>query len=299
MVKEKNTITESFHQLIQKLNECDKNHRITNDTKIKSDHEYLSLQESAVLIKDLTNVNDNPHTQVDVSVNNEMKGMYYCLIENGALLLNKSLDREHAEYEIPHEKYSFSAEDKFKIKFSHNQLVIKLFFSCEDERENWLEYFFKARQSIYSYASLRQASFPIATLPLERKPLYENSVAPGSPKVPPKKSHKAQLQKMYPEVVPILARSKSAKDSHHITDFVDLSTLNLERSRQVFQQRLESTKPKHNVDDTNRKQQPIPFKKVKSMPNKSMVISPVHRSNFIPILKSPRGMFNDGAFGKH
>ena len=53
---------------------------------------------------------DNPYTRVEVTVNNVVKGMYYCLIESGTLLLNKNLDREQAEYEIPLEKYAFRAE---------------------------------------------------------------------------------------------------------------------------------------------------------------------------------------------
>ena len=158
-----------------------------------------------------------------------MKGMYYCLVENGALLLNKSLDREHAEYEIPLEKYSFSAEDKFKIKFSHNQLVIKLFFSCEDERENWLEYFFEARQSIYSYASLRQASFPIATLPRETL----------TTTLPKDDTH---LELVCQSSYPNFKRCWSVEDGldclssrEDYIDFVDLSTLNLQNLQKDYE----------------------------------------------------------------
>ena len=122
-----------------------------------SDSQYLAFQENLMFCKDPSKAKDNPYTQVDVSVNSEVKGMYYCLVENGDLLLNKNLNREHAEYEIPLEKYAFRAEEGFKIKFVHNQLEIKLIFSCPNECDSWLEYFFKARQAIYSYASLPHA----------------------------------------------------------------------------------------------------------------------------------------------
>ena len=213
--------------------------------------------------------------------------MYYCLIDKGVLLLNKNLDREQAEYEIPLEKYAFRAESKFKIKFVHNQLVIKLTFSCQTERENWLEYFFKAQQSIYSYASL----------PQEREPPREKLAVPGSPKLPPRPSHhKLQTQKSFPGVAPIFMRSKSAKTSHCTTDFVDLSTLNLDKVKQTYQQRLESNKPKPNIED--RKRQPIPLKQAKSLPHQSRIASPLHK-NITEARLSPRGMFSGGAFRKH
>ena len=257
-----------------------------NDTKTKSDHEYISLQDNSVFREDSKKANDD-YTQVDVSVNSEVKGMYYCLIENGALLLNRKLDSEHAEYEIPLEKYAFRAEEGFKIKFVHNQLEIKLIFSCPNECDSWLEYFFKARQSIYPQAKSNREREPpqISSGKRTLKPPYEYIIAPGSPKLPPKNSHKLQWQKKYPGVAPILARSHSAAETRDKNDFVDLSTFDLEKSKQLFQQNLQSNKSKLNVDDTTRK--PIFLKQSKSMPNKSRIISPLQNNSFTAAPQSP------------
>eukprot|EP00800_Vazella_pourtalesii_P014836 TRINITY_DN3866_c0_g2_i1.p1 TRINITY_DN3866_c0_g2~~TRINITY_DN3866_c0_g2_i1.p1 ORF type:complete len:247 (+),score=29.67 TRINITY_DN3866_c0_g2_i1:331-1071(+) len=194
---------------------------------------------------------DNPYTRVEVTVNNVVKGMYYCLIESGTLLLNKNLDREQAEYEIPLEKYAFRAESKFKIKFVHNQLVIKLTFSCQTERENWLEYFFKAQQSIYSYASLPPATKDHTTV--QHTKLSETS----SMTLP---SNKTYLEILSSKTsYPTFKRCWSVEDgldrisSRPEEDIVDLSGLNLQIARKeyensitLFKNKITSSSPAKN-----------------------------------------------------
>ncbi|KAI6659143.1 hypothetical protein LOD99_14819 [Oopsacas minuta] len=116
----------------------------------QSGHDYLAIQQN----DNFTPSPDKPSIQLEVLVNTENKGMYYCLIDNGNLLLNRKLDTQNSEYVIPLELYSFRAVKDFKIKFTHNDLVIVLLFNSKIDCDVWLEYLFKAKQSIYSYASV-------------------------------------------------------------------------------------------------------------------------------------------------
>ncbi|KAI6659141.1 hypothetical protein LOD99_14817 [Oopsacas minuta] len=279
IIKEKNSITKSFQKLIKLINDSKsckavscKNECIEEDKKTQSEidnrkpikipenqsgHDYLAIQQN----DNFTPSPDKPSIQLEVLVNTENKGMYYCLIDNGNLLLNRKLDTQNSEYVIPLELYSFRAVKDFKIKFTHNDLVIVLLFNSKIDCDVWLEYLLNAKQSIYSYASVH-ASYTNN----EKKIQIEN------PSLPPRAAPKL-LSKIF----------KSIPFNSSEPDFVDISSLNVEKSKQVFTRRLETeearyvvttppppprvTNSENNADTNSAWRKPLLLKHVKSLPN--------------------------------
>ncbi|KAI6659142.1 hypothetical protein LOD99_14818 [Oopsacas minuta] len=301
IIKEKNSITKSFQKLIKLINdsksckavscknECieeDKktqseidNRKPTNIPENQSGHDYLAIQQN----DNFTPSPDKPSIQLEVLVNTENKGMYYCLIDNGNLLLNRKLDTQNSEYVIPLELYSFRAVKDFKIKFTHNDLVIVLLFNSKIDCDVWLEYLLNAKQSIYSYASVH-ASYTNN----EKKIQIEN------PSLPSRAAPKL-LSKMFNSIHrdhPTFAKSHSVENvsipfNSSKPDFVDISALNVEKSKQVFTRRLEIEKARNvvrsplptprvtnsenNADTNSARRKPLPLKHVKSLPNSKVI----------------------------
>ena len=116
-----------------------------------------------------------PRIRLNITVNRKPKGMYYCLMEKGVLLLDRNINAENSEYVIPLSEYTFQAVNNFTIKLTKNELEISLLFCSMTERNTWFNYITAARDSVHSYVTIDRCNIntktninPSVSLPIRR-----------------------------------------------------------------------------------------------------------------------------------
>ena len=254
--------------------------------------EYLIIQEN-----NNNNNQTNSHTpriRLNITVNRKLKGMYYCLMEKGVLLLDKKFSADYSEYVIPLSEYTFQAVDNFTIKLTKNELEIALLFSSMSDRNTWLSYMAAARKSDYSYVLVQIGDVPTPTQQISPT---QNSELP--PKLPPKSHTSPRTPLMYQNLnhtsdIPTpdrIVKCKSTENTrtHQIRnpEFVHLSNYQLDGAKQNFEGRLKPHKendkrshaPKYNVGNEEKRS----IKSINSLPSS-------RRANLLPF---DRGSFKN------
>ena len=176
---------------------------------------YLVIQEDN---------NSNSHThriRLNITVNNELKGMYYCLIENGQLLLDRNINADHSEYVISLSEKTFKLVNNFTIKFTNKELELALLFSSKIDCETWVNYLTADRECVYTYVTIDKRNVP-KTLP---------------PKV-----------KLNPIEFEPIKKSRSVDTIlQPESDFIEWSSLSLEIATQAYERKLSPNFPINKV----------------------------------------------------
>ena len=169
-----------------------------------------------------------PCIRVNVSVNNKLKGLYYCLIEDGVLFLDRNTDAEHSEYVISLGEYTFKAVNDFTIKLTKNELKIALLFSSKIDCDTWMECLTTARDSVYSYVPIQETTLTINKIPKRELDNFDKEILRCR------------------SVDDILA-SKNTESSSCV--YVDVSPICLENAQKAFEKRAESDKIRKSVNE--------------------------------------------------
>ena len=228
---------------------------------------YLVIQEDN---------NSNSHThriRLNITVNNELKGMYYCLIENGQLLLDRNINADHSEYVISLSEKTFKLVNNFTIKYTIDELEIILLFGYKIDCTTWMEY------------------LTAAYVPVQKSDISTPAQLIGtqSAELPPKQPPKKQLQAEKPfsgSPKPLPVSKSKCNENTRISEridshLVDLSNLELEKARQTFKDRIKINKEKKNhlnAPFVKEEYHHVPIKSVKTMSNgKRARLLPFHR----------------------
>ena len=122
---------------------------------MKSNDDYLILEENQTFFKMQSDLPSYRYIRLYVSVNNNIKRKYYCVLEKSFILFGLKLNNLPPEYAIPLEKYEISEEMGNVIKLVNNGIEIAMQFESESECKSWLESICNAQSSVYSYVPIR------------------------------------------------------------------------------------------------------------------------------------------------
>ena len=124
---------------------------------MKSADGYLILEEKQTCFTMQSDLPSYRYIRLCISVNNNFKGMYYCVLEKTVILFGLELNNLPPEYVIPLEKYEISEEMGTIITINNinSELEIAMQFELESECQSWLKSILNAQASIYSYIPIR------------------------------------------------------------------------------------------------------------------------------------------------
>ena len=192
----------------------------------KTTDDYLAIQgNNSITVPAYTHT---PCIRVNVSVNNKLKGLYYCLIEDGILFLDRNTNAEHSEYVISLAEYTFKAVNNFTIKLTKNELEIALLFSAKIDCDTWMECLTTARDSVYSYVPIQETTLTINQTPKRELDNFDKEI-------------------LRCRSVEDTLASKNTESSSCV--YVDVSPICLENAQKALEKRAESDKIRKSVND--------------------------------------------------
>ena len=184
---------------------------------MKSADGYLILEEKQTCFTMQSDLPSYRYIRLCISVNNNFKGMYYCVLEKTVILFGLELNNLPPEYVIPLENYEISEEMGTIITINNinSELEIAMQFELESECQSWLKSILNAQASIYSYIPIRLQEKGDNSPP-ENVP-HSPPIVIEPPELPPKLS---DLKKTYSKTCGISKSRSCSNIEDEIEHFV-------------------------------------------------------------------------------